>query len=351
MKSMDDYNFSISDGNPLNVAICNHPALIPQVLKQIQSLSIQHQEYILLNCDLSEAIYQCPEQVIALLSALHQCPHSAMAFKKINDAFLVSCQVNVCLVEHFLKQLLKFSRYEQRHTIIHLHECDKQAIKPILEHLSLFPSHVLQQTLLERDQHQYNSLMKVIMIAPETVETFLQLIYNSPVFEAIMTYKRPDAEHHKSFTVLNIAKKYFLDLRDETAYSILLAYHHLAFHHSLREQFVNMVLSLPNLNYAHLKKDYVVLFLEQQIEKIEDESIQQNLHNFVNEYKQTGDYTTFINNYHRLLAQLPITPRQQFIFFSTHGPQDKLVIQLKSFIENHAHIDDHKTVQLIKPKR
>lgn len=57
------------------------------------------------------------------------------------------------------------------------------------------------------------------------------------------------------------------------------------------------------------------MFLEQQIEKIEDESIQQNLHNFVNEYKQTGDYTTFINNYHRLLAQLPITPRQQFIFF------------------------------------
>jgi hypothetical protein len=348
---MDDYVFSISDGNPLNIAIRNHPELIPQVLKQIQSLTIQQQEYILLNCELLEAINHCPEQVPALLSALHQCPHSALAFKKTNEGLVVSCQSNTSLVKYFLEELLKFSKYEQRHTIMHLHECHKQAIKPILEHLSLFPSHVLQQTLLERDQHQHSSLMKVIMIAPEAVETYLKLIYNSPLFEAIMTYKKPDTEHHKSFTALNIAKKYFLDLRDETAYSILLAYHHLAFQHSISEQYVNMVLNLPNLNYAQLKKDYVFLFLRQQIEKIENDFIKQNLQDCTNEYQQTGDYTTFIKNYYSLLTQLPIESNEQFLFFTTYSSQDKLIIQLKAFIENHAHIEDNKKVEIIKPNQ
>jgi hypothetical protein len=346
---MDDLDFSTSDSNPLNRCIHDQPKMIPHVLEKIRTLPVQQQEYILLNCDLLSAINLCPEFVPALLTALHQCPHSAIAFQKTNEGFLTACKINQELAKIFLLELLKFSEYEQRKTIIHLHESHRNAIKHILEHLSFFPIHVQQQTLLERDKHQHSTLMKVIMTAPEAVEAYLKLLYNSPLFESIITIKKKDADHHKSFTALNIAKKYFLDLRDEMAYSILLAYHHLAFHHVLNEQYVNMVLNLPNTNYAQLKKDYVMLYLLQQIEKIEDDFIKQNLHDCVNEYKNTGDYNTFINNYHALLEQLPIQSSQQFLFFKSYTPHDKFVIQLISFIENHARIEDDKTVQLIKP--
>ena len=348
---MDELDFSISDDNPLNQFIHNKPQLIPQFLSQIKSLSLQQQEYILLSCDLFEAIVLCPDQVPALLSALKQCPHSAMAFKKVNDALIFASKNNPALVHCLMQQLLKYSQYEQHNTIIDLHQCNKDAIKPILENLGLFPSHVQQQTLLQRDQQQYSTLMKVIITAPKAVESYLKLIYPSPIFESIMTYKKPDLEQPKELTALNIAKKYFLDLKDEMAYSILLAYHHLAFHHLLKEQYVHMVLNLPNSAYAQLKKDYVLTFLFQQIEKIGDDLVRQNLTDCFNEYKHTGDYATLISNYYNQLQQIPIKSNQQFLFFKSYSHQDKQIINLLSFIENHTNLDDHQLVRLIKPRQ